>query len=192
MESTPSFTFQKEHPGKRTLFGEIDPVLGFSIICALLAILLWIGSILLTNMFGRNRQSVAENTVKESVKWSKQLEGDILAIPARAGKMKQLLDSHIYGSRVFDFFQTNTLKAVKITSFEVKSPLAGQNTFGGSVGLTGEARDFESLAKQIVWLRHLSTVSNLTLTNVVRQDFGNITFDVSLDVSDAFFKPSSK
>lgn len=198
MEPIPSFTFQKEHPGRRTLFGKVDLVLGLSIISVLLVVLIWIGAMLLSNIFTDSTAATQERTNQKATRWNKELERNILSVPIRVAKVKEYLDNHIYGSLAFDFIRNNTLRTVSIKNVDIKAgkPLsdsanAGQASTGG-LTLEGEAADFDSLAHQIVWLRQLDTVSTLSLTSITRQAQGRITFTVALEVSPGFFNSSKK
>lgn len=198
MEPTPSFTFQKEHPGRRTLFGKVDLILGLSIISVLLVALIWVGTILLSKIFTDSKTAIQAQTSQKAKNWNKLLERDILSVPIRLAKVKQYLDSHIYGSLAIDFIRNNTLRTVSIQSVDIKvgKPVSGnensQQANKPSLKMEGEAADFDSLARQVVWLRQLKTVSTLSLTDIARQEQGRIKFTVDLEVAPDFFNPSKK
>lgn len=197
MESTPSFTFQNDHPGKRSLFGSIDFGLGLSVLCLLAIICLWIASMLLSKIFVSSKVEVQGQIEKNSVNWDKKLERGILAIPSRNKKLGQLLNDHIYGSRFFDFLQTNMLRTVRILSVDVRAGSSENSALEeaavpGKLLIKGQAADFDSLARQIVWLREQKEITNLTLSGVSREGQGRIGFSLTIDLAGQFFTSSPK
>jgi len=185
MDQTPSFTFAKEHPTRRSLLGKMDGVLGFSITLILLVGLTWIGSGLASSMFVSNKELTQETIKKEETSWDRKLERSILSVPVRVQKMKDLATSHVYGSWLFDFLRANMLNGVSILTTETK--LKGQ-----SITLQAVASDFNTLARQIVWLRSQSAITNLILSAVRRSDDGKVKFTLALELSPSVFTQTPK
>lgn len=183
MESTPSFTFQKTEPARRALMGRISFSLGLALVCLVITLVLWFGGIALSSVFNQGRAQTEEAITQTAANWPLPLQQAILAIPQQVSRVKELVDSHVYASRVFDFLSQNTLKTINLTTIDIKvSP--------PTLRIDGAAPDFDTLASQIVWLHSLPSITNLTLANVVRNEKGKVKFTITLDLSSAFFKSS--
>lgn len=182
MEQTPSFTFKKESSARHVFFGEVNPTLAFSIVLLIVVGIVWGGAYILSRILDSNIQEVKDKISAARPQWKKQLENDILSLPARVTRVKEVVGEHTYASAGFDFIREHTLKTVSISSMDVSVKDSG-------LDVKGEAVDVEALARQIVWLRSQKTVINLELGEVSLEG-GKIKFSLDLDLSPQVFKQS--
>ena len=69
---------------------------------------------------------------------------DLLRIDARINNANTLLQKHVAPSAIFDFIASQTLQAVQLNSFSYSLQTDG----GASIGVTGQAADFATVALQ--------------------------------------------
>lgn len=135
----------------------------------------------LTNILNSQTESVKGEIRELSPKWSSNLEDSILNLPSRVEKTKALLKDHVYGSKLFDFLRTNTLKNVVITSVNVDAKKL-------SLDIKAQAASYDDLASQVVWLKSLRSIENVKLSGISLGDDGLVDFNLVLKLSPAFFK----
>lgn len=90
-----------------------------------------------------------------------------------------LLDSHIYWNQYFTWLESVTLPDVYYTGF--MGDVAGTFTF------TASARDYVTLAQQLVVLRADPTVQRVSVAEASRDSQGWVNFSMSLTVSPEVF-----
>lgn len=99
---------------------------------------------------------------------------------ARAGLARQLLDSHIVVSPIFDFLSQNTVSTIRYESFTFK-----QEKGVDSLKLKGEAPSYATLANQLDIIKKKNKeISSYSLRDVNLTKFGSVTFTLEL-----FFMP---
>lgn len=182
MPTGPSFTFQEKTPSKRGLFGRLGIWLLLSIIFLLLVLGIWAGGFLLKSVFASRQEAIIKERDALVPQWSRALERDILRLPSQVAFAEKLTEEHIYGSRVFDFLRAYTLKRVSIASVST-SRVKGGNKFKAS----GEAADFRVLAEQIVLLKSLKEIAQLTISEVGLGERSSVKFTFTMEVTPAFF-----
>jgi len=100
---------------------------------------------------------------------------------------KILVDGHVFATHVFEFLQTNTLN--KDINYAQLSFDADVNV----INLKGETKDYETLAKQLLFLQSLTNeISEITLGEVVLEKSSDeqpedmYTFNLTLDLGQEF------
>ncbi len=96
---------------------------------------------------------------------------DIIRFDTRLKTAKRLLDSHVAMSKIFEIIERNTIQSVQFTDFNY--------TNDGSaitVGLSGKAPNFESLAFQSDTLSKESALKNQVFSGVTLTQDGTISF----------------
>lgn len=95
---------------------------------------------------------------------------------------KAVLNNHKAISRVFDFFEKNTLPEVRFLNFNYE--------FGEqlSLGLSGEAKGFLVLAQQVLILRKNEFLKNISLSNLSLKKGGLVGFTLTMILDPKFIK----
>lgn len=95
---------------------------------------------------------------------------------------KTILAGHKAVSRVFDFFEKNTLPEVRFLNFNYE---LGEQP---SLGLSGEAEGFLVLAQQVLILRKNEFLKNISLSNLSLKKGGLVGFTLTMILDPKFIK----
>ena len=121
------------------------------IICLLISVSVYLS----INQAVNNRQAEAEKIdletqqLKEKIndlKADSQKVGDFLSLLKEA---KELISQHVFWTQAFKFLENNTLKGVYYSDMEV-------NSKNNSVALTANAKDYQTMAQQVLIFESLS------------------------------------
>ena len=152
--------------------------LSFILLIAILV--LGIGSLIVNKIF----ELKTANSLNRQIDLNKQrlisLENNILNFPKQKDKAQELLNSHIYFSKIFDFFRKNTLKTVFYEKISI-------NAEESILNLEAVALSFEESAKQLALIKSIKDVDSFEVNSVGLNKDGKINFFIKIKLKDNFF-----
>lgn len=102
--------------------------------------------------------------------------GEAKVFSARANLARELLNSHIVVSPVFDFLSINTVGTILYDKFSFENGLEG-----AKVDLSGEAPNYASLAYQTdVFRKQTKALASFTVNEVTLTEFGTVSFSFTM------------
>lgn len=108
---------------------------------------------------------------------------------ARVDVVRELLDSHIIVSPIFDFLSQSTAKSILYNNFSLKRDAGGTFT----LELKGEAPNYASLAYQSDVLREKNKeLSGFSIENVALTNLGTVNFTIKAVVSNEYISYMNK
>lgn len=142
------------------------------LICSIVA---WVGQIYYKKNLEADLENLTSQIEEVELKRDKDLEGKIYLAGERLGTLKNLVDSHLYWTKVFEKLEETTVPTVWFSDFK------GQDL--GQMHLDGFAADFLSLARQFVSLVQDETFKEVKLSSIGKGEAGEIgfTFELSFD-----------
>lgn len=101
---------------------------------------------------------------------------------------KKLLDNHLSSSDIFSIIENVTVVNVRYKNFDFKAP--EQKTENASIKMTGEAKDYPTIAYQSDVLAKYPYIKNGTLSGITLQKNGFVSFEFSgaISPSDVLYK----
>lgn len=133
---------------------------------------------ILNNIFNNSRQELKElEDALNNQSWevSPGLESSILAKKEKIDNFKTLISNRKTVSEIFSILQEISHPKVWFSSFELKSE-------ENSIGLVGQAKDFESLGQQIFILKSENLIESFDLQSISISKEGRINFNLSLSL----------
>ncbi len=109
------------------------------------------------------------------------LEGDFKEIKKGIDNLKKLLADHIYPTRIFDMIEDLVLPEVYFTQVQV-------DLIEGKLDLKANAKDYTTLAKQIVVLGDDSRISDIEVNSADMDQSGQVASDLILSLNISFLK----
>jgi hypothetical protein len=130
-------------------------------------------------------ESSLDGLTRNLAKIEEELDSDIIQEIVRVDKglavAQNLLSQHVYSSRLFTFFEDNTLATVQYSDFSY--------VFGSrSVTLSAVADSYVSLDEQIRILRNSPLVRSVQFSNIDMMDDGLIGFSLILVFNENIFR----
>jgi len=151
-----------------------------SFVLLIFVLFLGIGSLIVNKIF----ELKTSNSLNRQIDLNKQrlfsLENNILNFPKQKDKAQELLNSHIYFSKIFDFFRENTIKTVFYEKISI-------NAEDRTLNLEAIALSFEEAAKQLVLIKSIKEVDNFEVNSVSLNKDGKINFFIKIKLKDNFF-----
>lgn len=159
----------------------------------LVSVVLFLGSLLAAGgvFLWQNQLNAKQISLKEELaKQRKQFDSNFLTLlKEKTGKIsiaKSLLDNHLSTSKVFDMIGSITVENVRYKSFALKYDAKDNRVI--NISLTGEAKNYETIAYQSDVLGENKYLRNAYLTNPTLQNSGYVDFSLTGTVDPALLK----
>ena len=167
--------------GERLPVGWPWRLLTFMAIVFLTAILIYAG---IAFGYSAYLESQIKNLDEKIAEFNRAIDREtqmrLTAFYSQFANIQKLLDSHVNGSKIFEFLQKNTHQKVYYANMNLS--LKEKN-----IRLDGVAADYNVLAQQMEILRRAPEVQNVSLTGSQKKD-NEITFSVSIILKPELFK----
>jgi len=109
-----------------------------------------------------------------------ELEQGILSSKVKIDRFVNLIDRHLFSSKVFEIIEKSTHPQVWFTEFDLDSREK-------TIALSGETQSFETLGQQIFIMRNEEAISSVELEDLTINADGRVEFNISLTLkSNAF------
>ncbi len=103
---------------------------------------------------------------------------ELKRVNTRIGFAEKILDKHVAFSKFFKILEEDTLKSVRFKQFTYSI----DNKGGVDIDISGEARDYSSIALQSDVFGDNKYIKNPIFSNLGLDSFGNITFNLTAGV----------
>lgn len=137
--------------------------------------------------YRKNLEQSLDGLTRELSQLEEDLDSKIIQEIARVDRglrtARSLLAAHVYSSNLFLLLEEHTLADVYYTTFDYK--------FETGVGLSGKARDFITLHRQLEELRSLPLVTHLTLESIQlskKEESPEIDFKINIALAENVFR----
>lgn len=149
-------------------------VIFVSLIIFLATLSLWGGIYFYNVLLDRNMQQASESVERAKEAIDPELIVNLDRANKRIDTTQALLDSHVVISPVFDLLEELTLPAVRFERFDYRS--AQGNRDGITLTLTGETRDYSTLALQSSLFGESEFIQDPLFSDLRLNQFGNVAF----------------
>ncbi|MEK9147626.1 MAG: hypothetical protein AAB593_01830 [Patescibacteria group bacterium] len=149
-------------------------------VLVIIVLVLGIGSLIINKVFELKKINSLNRQIDLNKQRSFLLENSILNFPKQKDKAQELLNSHIYFSKIFDFFRENTLKTVFYDKISIDAEAR-------SLNLEAVALSFEEAAKQLVLIKSIKDIDSFDVDSVSLNSNGKINFFIKIKLKDNFF-----
>ena len=156
-------------------------VIFYFVVSLLVATVLCYGIFFLKNIW--QRQDIQAESLKFSnvgTDQQRQEETDVISYQKKISDFTSLFKNHEFASNVFAFMQTQTIPNVWFKQFSLDEK-------GGTVQLSGESDNLDSLSRQVSVLEKNKYVTNVGNLNSSLGDNAKIEFNVSITLSQDIF-----
>lgn len=161
-------------------------------IAAFIVLLIFFGTIFLSFSFfyearkiNKNLKDIEEKIAKERTEERVSLEKEVKISKERIDAYSDILEDHIFPSKIFSFLEENTDPYIAFTSFNFE-----KNSM--RVNLEGEAKDFSSLQREISLLREKDEIEDPELSDIkissTNEGKRKIKFSLSFFVKKSFIE----
>ena len=114
-------------------------------------------------------------------KFDERSINELTALDQRLNVSAQLLNNHMYSSKILELLQKNTVQTVRYNKFSVDPNQTDKKTL--KITLSGQAKDYASIALQsYVFGKIQNAVVNFEFSNLTLDQSGNVLFDLSATV----------
>lgn len=159
----------------------------------LVSMVLFLGSLLAAGgvLLWQNQLDAKHESLKEELaKQKKQFDSNFLTLlKEKTGKIsiaKSLLDNHLAASKIFDMVGSITIENVRYKSFTLKYDPKANSAI--NISLTGEAKNYETVAYQSDVISENKYLRNAYLTNPSLQTNGYVSFSLAGTVDPTLLK----
>lgn len=153
-------------------------VLAVSIL--VLALLTWVGFFFYHKSLQSKKDSLDKQADEIYTSSNRDMTAKILDLEKDLGKVKKLLDSHVYPSRALKFLEDYILPNVQLLDFSL-------DVNSGIITASGAAQTYAILAKQILLLeKQESIIKSVRVSDVSLGQLGGIGFSMEIIINGNF------
>jgi len=145
----------------------------FSIVIIVLVFSVYGGFWYYKKVLTDNIEEVSQKTLDLENERDKDEEKKIVGAEKKLENIKDILDSHVFSSKVFSFLEEFSNPQVSFSSFTF-------NAIGLQVELSGRAASYEVLAKQMVTFQNNSNINKVDVSGIQLSQEGGVEFEMEM------------
>lgn len=157
------------------------------VVCVLISIAAYLGLDIMIAIRQSEINGIEAETelVMQRIRNLKRTNQEVTEFTNLLKEAKGLIEEHIFATQVFDFLQAHTLKQVYYNDLQVEVDNL-------NLALTGNAKDYQTLAQQLLYFQSLDEIVNIELSGVQLEEGEEgeesfVTFNLTLTMQPEFF-----
>lgn len=154
-----------------------------ALILVIVATLASVGAFLYTQFLNSNIDRIEDDLVTVKASLDQTALDLFQSLGAKTAIAESLLKNHTAFSQVTSFLGGSTLKNVRFKDLAFEASPGGE----GALVLKGEAQSYSALASQVSNFKNNTNVSSVSVSGLVLDDKGNVSFEVKLKLSSDLF-----